>query len=67
MRRDRERENDDVQDFRTLADGPEPLLNEEETPRRRTHKDRSESWRTEAGIYKSWRPPNWAAENSRRL
>lgn len=66
----RERENDDVLDYRAREEAPEPYPTEENDALRRRRKeraDRSEAWRTEAGVYKNWRPPNWGAENSRRL
>lgn len=35
--------------------------------RRKERADRSDAWRTDAGVYRNWQPPNWGAENSRRL
>jgi len=49
-------------EFEEVQKVPEP----EEKPKR-SKKDDSEKWDREAGVYKNWRPPNWASENSRRL
>jgi hypothetical protein len=66
----RDRSNDDARDLQALCDAPDPYPLDEsdaQVRRRKARAERSEAWRTEAGVYKSWRPPNWAAVNSRRL
>lgn len=47
---------------------PDPeRLSSDEQPPRRDRPDGDSRWRREAGVFVSWRPPNWASENSRRL